>query len=430
MIEALKRLEYRGYDSAGVATLEDGRLTRRRAEGKLANLEARLAARAARRAASASATRAGRPTASRPRPTPIRTPAAAVAVVHNGIIENFRELREELASTRATASRPRPIPRSSRHLVAEDDLPGGKTPDAGGRGGAEAAARRLRARHLFEGEDDLLIGARQGAPLAVGYGEGEMYLGSDALALAPFTDRVAYLEEGDWVAVTRAGAASSTTRPGESRRAAAIRAAGRGAAGRQRQLPPLHGEGNPRAAGSRRPHARPLRRLADDGASRPSTWPFDFDGLSRITIVACGTAYYAGLVAQVLVRALRAAAGRGRHRLRVPLSRAAARKDGAALVVSQSGETADTLAALRYAKAQGQKTLARRQRARLHHRARERRVLPTLAGPEIGVASTKAFTCQLAVLACAGALRSAGARQARRRSRGGTRRATDRDAGA
>src|SRR5271157_805676 len=203
IVDALKRLEYRGYDSAGVATLENGKLERRRAEGKLKNLEAKIAAAPLFGSIGIGHTRwatHGKPTETNAHPHASRR----LAVVHNGIIENFKALREELAAKgHAFATE---TDSEIAAFVVEDELASGKPPAEA----VPAALKRMRGAfalvYLFEGEDNLLIGARQGAPLAVGYGDGEMYLGSDALALAPFTDCVAYLEEGDWVVVRREGA--------------------------------------------------------------------------------------------------------------------------------------------------------------------------------------------------------------------------------
>jgi glutamine---fructose-6-phosphate transaminase (isomerizing) len=203
IVDALKRLEYRGYDSAGVATLENGKLERRRAEGKLKNLEAKLAAAPLGGAIGIGHTRwatHGKPTETNAHPHA----SPRLAVVHNGIIENFRALRQELAAKGYLFATETDSEIAA--FVVEDELEKGKSPQEA----VHAALGRLRGAfalvYLFEGEEDLLIGARQGAPLAIGYGDAEMYLGSDALALAPFTDRIAYLEEGDWVALTRKGA--------------------------------------------------------------------------------------------------------------------------------------------------------------------------------------------------------------------------------
>ncbi len=396
IVEALKRLEYRGYDSAGVATLEDGKLARRRAQGKLRNLEERLAKEPLNGPLGIGHTRwatHGKPTENNAHPHA----SDKLAVVHNGIIENFRELRDELrgkghnfvseTDTEVVA-----------HLVTEE-MRGGKGPaDA-----VKAALPRLRGAFalafVFDGHPDLLIGARQGAPLAVGFGEGEMFLGSDALALAPFTSDIAYLEDGDWVVLTRDdadfrnAAGAKVSRPRLKSQASAF----------------LVDKGNHRHFMAKEIHEQPEvvgRTLAhyldmSSGAVRlPFELPFDPKALTRITITACGTAYYAGLVAKYWFEKFARlpveidVASEFRYR-EAPLP-----EGGLMIVVSQSGETADTLACLRYAKENGQRTLAV-VNVPTSTIARESDVAaPTLAGPEIGVASTKAFTCQLSVLAC------------------------------
>ena len=396
IVEALKRLEYRGYDSAGVATLEDGRLTRRRAQGKLRNLELRLKDEPLQGRVGIGHTRwatHGKPTENNAHPHA----SDKLAVVHNGIIENFRELREEL-----TAKGHRFDTETDTEVVAHlvtEELRQGKAP----REAVAAALPRLRGAFalafLFEGEDDLLIGARQGAPLAVGYGDGEMFLGSDALALAPFTDEITYLEDGDWVILTRAGATFHDATGLPVHRA------------RQRSMASafLIDKGNHRHFMAKEIHEQPEvvgRTLAhyldmSEGAVRlPFDLPFDPAELTSITISACGTGYLAGMVAKYwFERYARLpveidVASEFRYR-EAPL-----RKGGLMIVISQSGETADTLAALRYAKAHGVKVLGV-VNVPTSTIARESDVTaPTLAGPEIGVASTKAFTCQLAVLAC------------------------------
>ena len=256
-MEALKRLEYRGYDSAGVATLEDGRLDRRRAEGKLRNLETKLSQSPLSGVIGIGHTRWA--THGKPNETNAHPHATdKLAVVHNGIIENFRELKTGLE-----AKGIRFETETDTEVVAQlvtYEIHQGRLP-------IEAVAvtlPRLRGAFalgfLFSGEDDLLIGARHGAPLAIGYGEGEMYLGSDALALAPFTDEVAYLDDGDWAILTRRGAdirdevgQAGAADPPQDRRRLLPRGQG--------QSPPLHGEGDPRAAGGRRAHARALCQL-------------------------------------------------------------------------------------------------------------------------------------------------------------------------
>jgi len=394
IVDALKRLEYRGYDSAGVATLENGRLERRRAEGKLKNLEAKLAAAPLGGTIGIGHTRwatHGKPTETNAHPHA----SPRLAVVHNGIIENFRALRQELAAEGHVFQTETDSEIAA--FVVEDELAKGKSPEAA----VHAALGRLRGAfalvYLFEGEEDLLIGARQGAPLAIGYGDGAMYLGSDALALAPFTDRIAYLEEGDWAALTRKGAEIHD-------------ASGKRVERRIQRSPAgslLAEKGNYRHFMAKEIHEQPevvghtLARYIDMGGLRlkPFAWPADPARLTRLSIVGCGTAYMAGLIAKYWIERL--------ARLPVEIDVASEYRyreapvddGGLVLVISQSGETADTLASLRYAKERGAKTVGivnvpDSSIARLTDAA-----APTLAGPEIGVASTKAFTCQLAALA-------------------------------
>ncbi len=394
IVEALKRLEYRGYDLAGVATLEEGKLVRRRAEGKLKNLEAKLAAEPLKGAIGIGHTRwatHGKPTEANAHPHASRR----LAVVHNGIIENFKALREALAAKGHVFETETDSEIAA--FVVEDELAGGKSPAEA----VPAALKRMRGAfalvYLFEGEDDLLIGARQGAPLAVGYGEGEMFLGSDALALAPFTDRVAYLEEGDWVVATRSGA--------EFRDASGKRVE------RRIQRSPagslLAEKGNYRHFMAKEIHEQPevvghtLAHYVDMAAMRlkPFAWPVDPNTLARVSVVGCGTAYMAGLVGKYWIERFARlpveidVASEYRYR-EAPVDR-----NGLTIVISQSGETADTLASLKYVKANGSKTVGvvnvpSSSIARLTDIT-----APTLAGPEIGVASTKAFTCQLATMA-------------------------------
>jgi glutamine---fructose-6-phosphate transaminase (isomerizing) len=394
IVAALKRLEYRGYDSAGVATLENGRLERRRAEGKLKNLEAKLAAAPMSGAIGIGHTRwatHGKPTENNAHPHA----SPRLAVVHNGIIENFRALRQQLAAKGYSFATETDSEIAA--FVVEDELAKGKSPQDA----VHAALGRLRGAfalvYLFEGEEDLLIGARQGAPLAIGYGDGEMYLGSDALALSPFTDRIAYLEEGDWAVLTRKGA--------EIRDASGKRVE------RRIQRSPagslLAEKGNYRHFMAKEIHEQPevvghtLAHYVDMAALKlkPFAWPVDPRELKRVSIVGCGTAYMAGLVGKYWIERL--------ARLPVEIDVASEYRyreapvdnGGLTIVVSQSGETADTLASLRYVKERGAKTVGvvnvpDSSIARLTDAA-----APTLAGPEIGVASTKAFTCQLAALA-------------------------------
>jgi glucosamine--fructose-6-phosphate aminotransferase (isomerizing) len=396
LVEALKRLEYRGYDSAGVATLEQGRLTRRRAEGKLKNLEKRLAGEPLNGVSGIGHTR----WATHGRPNEINAHPHAtdrVAVVHNGIIENFAELRRELegrGAKFATETDTEVI----AHLVT-DEMSRGADPVAA----VTAALPRLRGAFalafLFAGEDDLVIGARRGSPLAVGYGDGEMYLGSDAIALAPFTGLIAYLEDGDCVIVRRDGASirdaagQAVTRPTIRSSASAL---------------PLD-KGNYRHFMAKEIHEQPevvghtlahYINFAKGRIELPDPLPFDFRAIDRISISACGTAYYAGLIgkywferfARLPVEIDVASEFRYREAPFAP--------GNLALFVSQSGETADTLATLRYAREQKQHIVSIVNVATSTIARDSDVVMPTLAGPEIGVASTKAFTCQLTVLAC------------------------------
>ena len=380
---------------AGIATLENGKLERRRAEGKLVNLEAKLAAAPLSGAIGIGHTRwatHGKPTETNAHPHASR----GLAVVHNGIIENFKSLREELAEkghlfVTETDS-------EIAAFVVEDELANGRSPAEA----VNAALKRLRGAfalvYLFEGDENLLIGARQGAPLAVGYGDGEMYLGSDALALAPFTDRIAYLEEGDWVVVRR--------------EAADIRDASDHRVQRRIQHNPVGSllveKGNYRHFMAKEINEQPevvgrtLAHYIDMAAMRlkPFAWPANPKTLSRVSIVGCGTAYMAGLVGKYWIERFARlpvdidVASESRYR-EAPIER-----DGLTIVISQSGETADTLASLRYVKDNGSKTVGIVNVPRPASPGSTHTAAPTLAGPEIGVASTKAFTCQLVAIAC------------------------------
>ena len=393
LVDGLKRLEYRGYDSAGIAVIEGGHLASLRAEGKLRNLEAKLAGNRKTGRSGIGHTRwATHGVPSERNAHPHLT--ERVAVVHNGIFENFRELRLELeAAGRVFASDT--DTEVIAHLVTLN-LEGGMTPLAA----VQAALARVRGAFalafLFEGEDDLVIGARRGSPLAIGWGSGEMFLGSDGIALGPFTDEITYLDEGDVAVVTRAGAVVHD----ETGRVV------------ERALTRTHGntyvadKGNHRHFMVKEIHEQPEvagRTLAHyldlaDGRARPPEG-IDFARVDRLSITACGTAFYAGFVAKYWFERFARLpvdidiASEFRYREQ-PLS-----KDGLAIVISQSGETADTLASLRYARGEGQR-IAAVVNVRESTIAREADVvLPLLAGPEIGVASTKAFTAQLAVLA-------------------------------
>lgn len=395
LVEALKRLEYRGYDSAGIATLDGGNLARRRAEGKLARLEQRLLEEPLAGNCGIGHTRwatHGAPVERNAHPHM----TARVSIVHNGIIENFKELRDELeaAGVQFETETDTEVVLHLIHNALEKNL----TPAEAVRQTLDKLRGAFALAILFANHDEFMVGARRGSPLAVGYGDGEMFLGSDAMALAPFTGRVTFLEEGDWAVLTRNGAAiydeagNPVERPIVNTAVSAL----------------LIDKGNYRHFMAKEIHEQPdaisrtlghYIRFAHNTIELPDV-PLRFDHLDKITISACGTAYYAGLVGKYLFERVAKLpvdvdfASEFRYR-EVPLP-----KDGLALFVSQSGETADTLASLRYCKEMGQ-TVAAIVNVQESSIAREAHaVLPTLAGPEIGVASTKAFTCQLTVMAC------------------------------
>ena len=396
LVEALKRLEYRGYDSAGVATLEKGHLARRRAEGKLKNLEARLRNDPLNGNIGIGHTRWA--THGRPNETNAHPHATDhLAVVHNGIIENFRELREELEA-RGAKFKTETDTEVVAHLVSDGMRNGAIAIDA-----VQAALPRLRGAFalafLFEGEDNLLIGARKGSPLAIGYGDGEMYLGSDALALAPFTDTISYLDDGDMAVVTRNSVEMRDAR-GQRVKRAVIKTSASAF---------LVDKGNHRHFMAKEIHEQPevvahtLAHYIDMATERvvlPGKLPFDFKQINRLSISACGTAYYAGLIAKYWFERFARlpveidVASEFRYR-EAPLD-----PGNLAIFVSQSGETADTLASLHYVKEHKQHVLSVVNVPTSTIARDSDIVMPTLAGPEIGVASTKAFTCQLAVLAC------------------------------
>jgi glucosamine--fructose-6-phosphate aminotransferase (isomerizing) len=395
LIDALKRLEYRGYDSAGVATVENGLLGRRRAEGKLRNLEERLKFEPLLGVTGIGHTRwatHGKPIEANAHPHM----TDLVSVVHNGIIENFRELKQELVAEGAVFTSDTDT-EVIAHLITRE-LRTGNDPVRAVFNTLKRLQGAFALAMIFRGYNDLMIVARQGSPLAIGYGNGEMFVGSDAIALAPFTDAIAYLEDGDWAVVTRKGVAirdrngKAVERPITRSLATAL----------------LVDKGNHRHFMAKEIHEQPevvghtLAAYVDLAANRIDmpALPFDFANLRRISLSACGTAFYACLVAKYWFERW--------ARLPVDVDIAsefryretALDPGGAALFVSQSGETADTLATLRYCRAQGQHILSI-VNVRESSIARESdTVLPTLAGPEIGVASTKAFTCQLTVLAC------------------------------
>jgi len=394
LVDGLKRLEYRGYDSAGVATIHDGAIERRRAEGKLANLVKELVAEPLPGTTGIAHTRwatHGAPTTSNAHPHA----TGEVALVHNGIIENFKPLREELLG-RGRHFDSQTDTEVVAHLVSEQVEQGASPRDA-----VAAVLPRLHGAFAlaiaFRSHPDMLIGARLGSPLVVGYGDGETYLGSDALALAPLTQRIAYLEEGDWVVITRDGAEIFDKDNVPVERTVTIS----GVSGA------MIDKGNHRHFMQKEIYEQPvvvaqtlrsyLRRMENQIAM--PDMDFDLGQVKRITIVACGTSFYAGLVAKYwfekFARVPVDIDVASEFRYREPVLEAG----GLALFISQSGETADTLAALRHARAEGQ-IIAVVVNVPTSSMAREADLLlPTHAGPEIGVASTKAFTCQLAVLA-------------------------------
>jgi len=395
LVDSLKRLEYRGYDSAGVATLEGGKLERRRAEGKLKNLEALLGTKPLKGFTGIGHTRwatHGRPTVNNAHPHA----TDRVAVVHNGIIENFHELREALQK-KGTVFATETDTEIVVHLV-DDLLSQGWSPVDAVRETLGKLKGAFALGFIFAGQDDLMIGARNGPPLAVGHGAGEMYLGSDAIALGPFTDSISYLEDGDWVVLTHDGATVYDRNNAAVHREIVKHA----------PTTSLVDKANYRHFMAKEIHEQPevvghtLARYIDMATERvalPASLPFDFKDIQRISITACGTASYAGYVAKYWFERL----------ARVPVEidvasefryrEAPLRNGDLAIFISQSGETADTLAALRYAKAQGVHTLSVVNVPTSTIARESAIVMPTLAGPEIGVASTKAFTCQLMVLA-------------------------------
>ena len=394
LVDGLRRMEYRGYDSAGICTIHEGALVRRRAEGKLNNLIAELADNPAPGEIGIAHTRwatHGAPTAKNAHPHATEH----VALVHNGIIENFKELRAELRDAGRTLESDTDS-EVVAHLVSRL-VENGHSPQ-------EAVADvlpRLRGAFAlaiaFRDDPDILIGARRGSPLVVGYGVNETYIGSDALALAPLTQEISYLEEGDWVVVTRDGAsiydAENTAVTREIRNSGASAAAVE--------------KGNYRHFMQKEIFEQPTvvaqtlgsyLRQSDNSVALPQ-FDFDISRIKRITIVACGTSYYAGMVAKYwfeqFARVPVDIDVASEFRYREPVLE----EGGLALFISQSGETADTLAALRHCKENGQ-TIGVIVNVPTSSMAREADLLlPTHAGPEIGVASTKAFSCQLAVLA-------------------------------
>jgi glucosamine--fructose-6-phosphate aminotransferase (isomerizing) len=394
LVDGLKRLEYRGYDSAGIATLVNGHIDRRRAEGKLTNLEALLARQPLPGTIGIGHTR----WATHGRPNEVNAHPHAtdrVAVVHNGIIENFAELRQELIKLGhkfETETDSEVVPHLLTRYLEEQ-----KTPEQAMGLAMERLHGAFSLAVIFAGRHDLMIGARRGSPLAIGYGDGEMYLGTDALALAPLTQRICYLEEDDWTVVTPTGARIFNNGKEVQREIRQTALSGA-----------LIGKGNYRHFMMKEIAEQPavigdtLHSFINPLARRIELpdLPVDWAKVPRLTLLACGTSYYACMVAKYWFEQVARLpveidiASEFRYRA-APMP-----KDGVTLVVSQSGETIDTLAALRYAKKEGQKILSIVNAPESAIARESHAVLPTLAGPEIGVASTKAFTTQLTVLAC------------------------------
>ena len=394
LVDGLRRMEYRGYDSAGVCTLDDGALIRRRAEGKLNNLVAELVQQPAPGEIGIAHTRwatHGAPTAQNAHPHATEQ----VALVHNGIIENYKELRAELRDAGRTLESDTDS-EVVAHLVSRLVEEGSTPQDA-----VASVLPRLRGAFAlaiaFRDHPDLLIGARRGSPLVVGFADGETYIGSDALALAPLTQQISYLEEGDWVVVTRDGATIFDAENTQVERE--VTTSGASAAAAEK--------GNYRHFMQKEIFEQPTvvaqtlgsyLRQSDNSVALPQ-FDFDLSQIRRVTIVACGTSFYAGMVAKYwfeqFARVPVDIDVASEFRYRDPVLE----EGGLALFISQSGETADTLAALRHCKENGQ-TIGVIVNVPTSSMAREADLLlPTHAGPEIGVASTKAFACQLAVLA-------------------------------
>jgi glucosamine--fructose-6-phosphate aminotransferase (isomerizing) len=392
LLDALRRLEYRGYDSAGIATLVNGHIERRRAEGKLGNLAAVLDSQPLPGRTGIGHTRwatHGAPTLGNAHPHG----TARVSVVHNGIIENHAELRAELEAEGQEFST-----ETDTETVAQLVdllLQRGLAPEEA----ARTAFGRLEGAYalalVFAGQPGLMIGAQHGAPLAVGFGEGEMFLGSDSLALAPLTRRIAFLEDGDWTVLTPDGAVFYRGEAVVQRqvRITALTGASVGKDGyRHFMEKELHE--HPQVIGES------LMRLVDGRRIALPALPFALDRIPRVTISACGSAFYAGQVGRSWLEGL----------ARLPCDADVASElryrdppmepGGLGLLVSQSGETADTMAALRGMRAQGQHVLSVVNVPESTMARESDAVLETVAGPEIGVASTKAFTAQLSVLAC------------------------------
>lgn len=395
LLDALKRLEYRGYDSAGIATLVNGSIDRRRAEGKLTNLEARLSEEPLSGTTGIGHTRwatHGVPNEQNAHPHATEK----VALVHNGIIENFKELREDVV-----AAGRKPASETDSEIIAHlvtIYLDQGMSP----KDAVHAVLQKIRGAFalgfIFTGEHNLMIAARHGSPLALGFGDDEMYLGSDALALAPLTNRILYMEDGDWAVLTSETADVFNAEGQRVERPIRKTELSGDAVGKggypHFMLKEIYEQ--PQVIGDT---LHSLVNPAERRIHMPET-SIDLAKADRLTLIACGTSYYACMVAKYWFESIARIpvevdiASEYRYRSPVPP------ENGVAIFISQSGETIDTLAALRQAKAGGQKILSIVNAPESAIARESDAVLQTLAGPEIGVASTKAFTTQLTILAC------------------------------
>ncbi len=396
LVEALRRLEYRGYDSAGIAVLEAGEIRRTRAPGKLDNLYAKVAGNGCKATTGIGHTRwatHGAPNETNAHPHQ----AGNVVIVHNGIIENYRSLKDALIADGVKFET-----ETDTEVVAQlinKKLSDGMAPREAVRTTLKQLQGAFSLGVLIKGEHDLMFGARQGAPLAVGHGDGKMFLGSDAVALAPFTNRVSYLDDGDWVILSRAGAQVFDANDKPVERAISFSQASTMLVdkGNHRHFMAKEIEEQPEVIGHT---LGEYIDFATNSVRLPDNLPFDFAKVSSVTITACGTAFYAGLTAKYWFEKIARLpvevdiASEFRYR-EAPLN-----SNGITIVISQSGETADTLAAARYSLSQGQKVMAIVNVPESTIARECSAVVRTYAGPEIGVASTKAFTCQLTVLAC------------------------------
>ncbi len=395
LLDSLRRLEYRGYDSAGIATLVNGHIDRRRAEGKLGNLAGVIERNPLSGTTGIGHTRwatHGVPNETNAHPHG----TSRVSIVHNGIIENHAELRAELEAAGQEFSTETDTETVAQ--LVDLHLQQGMDPVSA----AGAAFRRLEGAYalamIFAGHPELIVGAQHGAPLAVGYGEDEMFVGSDALALAPLTRRIAYLRDGDWAVVDRQGARFFGADGEPVQREVKL----------TRLTGASIGKGNYRHFMEKELHEHPavigdtLHQMVNPATRAVAlpALPFDFATVPRITISACGSAFYAGLVGrwwfEAVARIPTDADVASEFRYRTP----PLAQGGLGILVSQSGETADTMAALRYMREQGQSVLSIVNVPESSMARESDAVLETVAGPEVGVASTKAFTAQLSVLAC------------------------------